>query len=101
MNVLIKQHLVSTQLKDVQVLPNFLHLRAREARRDTLKLCILILEGTKFNYRNCIPRMLHAMNATYFISVGVEVSAIYIDYSQDLSLWYLRVNRRKKLLVGS
>lgn len=37
-----------------------------------------------------MPRTVHDIHKTYFISVGVEVSAIYIDQGQISSLWYLR-----------
>lgn len=40
------------------------------------------------------------IHSTYFISGGVEVSAIYIDQDQISSLWYLRGSRHKKVLAG-
>lgn len=40
------------------------------------------------------------IHSTYFISGGVEVSAIYIDQDQISSLWYLRGSLHKKVLAG-
>lgn len=81
MKVFIEQHLVST--KHVQILPIDIYCHSWEVKTVAHK------------------NKMQDINSTYFISVGVEVSAIYIDQCQISSLWYLRVNQHNESFVGS